>query len=248
MTKFNPGSSLLLKAVVGSQAFGLANEDSDYDYQGIFVVPTTELLSLSPNYQESMKFNNPDTTYHEVGKFCKLALGCNPTVLDLLWVDEYNVRTQLGTDLINLRSNFLSAPRVRGAYFGYANDQFDKLLKDEREHKRAKNARHFLRLLEQGSELYLTGTYFIKLADPAKITSDALRIARGDLNLAEKALLEAEKKFAKTSVLPEKANRDPVNEWLLEVRHAFYTQSSYVQQGYSNRNFAGAMEELKRWP
>jgi predicted nucleotidyltransferase len=248
MTKFTPGSSLLLKGVVGSQAFGLANENSDYDYQGVFVVPTQAFLGLETKVTESYSYKNPDTTYHEVGKFCKLALGCNPTVLDLLWIKDYNLRTELGTQLINLRNNFLSWPRVRGAFFGYANDQFDKLLKDDREEKRAKNARHFLRLLEQGSELYLTGTYDIKLKDPDKIKSTAYKIAQGDLSLAEYALLEAEKKFAKSSVLPEKPNSAPINDWLLRVRHEFYTQPSNVLSEYFDKDIVGTLGEFKNWP
>ena len=238
--KFNPGINLLLKGVVGSQAFGLADENSDKDYQGMFIVPTTELLKIKPNYQTSYNFKNPDTTYHEVGKYCDLALNCNPTVLDLLWINEYNVRTELGTELINLRSNFLSAPRVKGAYFGYANDQKAKLMKDPREHKRAKNARHFLRLLEQGSELYLTGTYSISLKNAEAIKKDALLIAKGNLAIAEEALEEAEANFASASVLPEKPNKDPIESWILRVRHKFYK--------YEDRDLAPAMGQRKTWP
>jgi predicted nucleotidyltransferase len=238
--RFDVGSNLLLKAVVGSQAFGLANENSDYDYQGVFVAPTSEFLGLEMKIQESYNFKNPDTTYHEVGKFCKLALGCNPTVLDLLWIEDYNLRTELGTELINLRNNLLSRPRVRGAYFGYANDQFGKLLADNREEKRAKNARHFLRLLEQGSELFLTGTYSIRLADPERIKSTAYKIAQGDLALAEHAIVEAEKKFAKPSALPELPNKEPIDLWLRKVRHEFYN--------YSNPGPIGPVGQFKVWP
>jgi predicted nucleotidyltransferase len=237
----NPGSSTLLKGVVGSRAFGLANENSDYDYQGIFVAPTEEFLSVFPSVQDSYNYKNPDTTYHEVGKFCKLALGCNPTVLDLLWLDSYNVRTQLGTELINLRNNFLSAPRVRGAYFGYANDQYDKLLKDSRREKRAKNARHFLRLLEHGTNLYLHGTYSVKVKDPEEIIELGYRIADGEIQLAKHNLSIAEIEMSiERSPLPAKPNLEPINEWLLKVRHEFYQ--------YRNQDLANNMEEFKAWP
>jgi uncharacterized protein len=226
--QINPGASLLLKGVVGSTAFGLNHEGSDKDYQGIFVVSTEMLLGLDSKVQESYSFFNPDTTYHEVGKFCRLALGCNPTVLDLLWLNVYNVRTQLGTDLINMRSNLLSAPKVRGAYFGYASDQLGKLLKDERPEKRAKNARHFARLLHQGYQLYSTGTYSIKLEDPQWFF-DFGKTVGYDLNVQEaKDLLSSyEDAFnSEDSALPEKPNKEPLNEWLLEVRHQFYQHSN----------------------
>lgn len=220
--KIDPGANLLLKGVVGSTAFGLNHAGSDEDYQGIFVAPTSMLLGLESKITESYKYSNPDTTYHEAGKFCKLALGSNPTTLELLWLEDYNVRAALGAELINLRSNFLSAPRVRGAYFGYANDQYSKLLKDDRFEKRAKNARHFLRLLQQGAELYLKGDFKVKLHNADDITYYAKLIAQGNLDVANKAIEVASKKFDKPSVLPEKPNTEPINEWLLKVRHEFY--------------------------
>ncbi len=225
-TNFNVGSSLLLKGVVGSQAFGLANENSDYDYQGIFVEPTQNFLGLDNKILESYSFKDPDTTYHEVGKFCRLALGCNPTVLDLLWLEHYNVRTQLGTELINLRNNFLSGPRVRDAYFGYAVSQLGKLNKDDRPEKRAKNARHFARLLHQGWELYSTGTYSVKLQDPDFYFYFGRRVGvEQDYAYAQEFLEHYRESFGTDPVcaLPESPNSKPINEWLLKVRHEFYS-------------------------
>src|SRR3954462_3607747 len=220
----NPGINCLLKGRVGSKAFGLDTENSDDDYQGVFVVPTEMFLGLNTKVQESYSYKNPDTAYHEVGKFCRLALGCNPTVLDLLWLDFYSVRTELGTELINLRNNCLSAPRVRGAYFGYASDQLGKLLKDDRPEKRAKNARHFARLLHQGYQLYSTGTYSVKLEDPQWFF-DFGKTVGYDLNAGEAKQLLATYEDAfnsEVSILPDKPNSDPINEWLLKVRKKFY--------------------------
>lgn len=241
MTKFNPGSNLLLKGVVGSQAFGLAHERSDYDYQGIFVAPTEAFLGLSNTPQESYVFKNPDTTYHEVGKYCRLALKANPTVLDLMWLDNYNVRTQLGTELVNLRNNFLSYPYVRNAYLGYATSQMGKVDKRDDPDKVAKHARHLARLLHQGFELYSTGTYSVKLADPEYFIRLGKEAAKGNVEVVKNFVLSYIVKFGTAeSVLPEKPNTEPVNAWLLKVRHEFYK--------YRHQDFAASMEERKRWP
>lgn len=221
--QINPRANLLLKGVVGSTAFGLNHAGSDKDYQGIFVAPTELFLGLDNKVQESYSYNNPDTTYHEAGKFCRLALGCNPTVLDLLWLEDYSERTVLGNILIELRNNFLSAPRVRSAYFGYANDQYAKLLKDDRFEKRAKNARHFLRLLQQGAELYIKGELKVKLHNSDDIIYYAKLIAQGDLDVANRALEIAAAKFSKPSILPEKPNKEPIDYWLRKVRNEFYS-------------------------
>ena len=36
----------ILKVIVGSQAYGLANKDSDIDYRGVFYVPTEVVVGL----------------------------------------------------------------------------------------------------------------------------------------------------------------------------------------------------------
>jgi len=239
---FNPGSYTLLKGRVGSKAFGLANENSDDDYQGLYVAPTSLFLGLDNRVQESYSYKNPDTTYHEAGKYCRLALGCNPTVLDLLWLEDYNVRTELGTELINLRSNFLSLSRVKGAYLSYANDQFVKLLKDERPEKRAKNARHFLRLLIHGSQIWVSGTYSVKLQDPEYVIDFGRRVGvEQDIQYAQEILANYDKLFKTApSALPDKPNKEPINEWLLKVRHEFYR--------YSDTSPADSLEKFKEWP
>jgi hypothetical protein len=250
--QIKPTDSLLLKGRVGSHAFGLANKDSDEDFQGIFVAPTQAFLGLAEKLQESYSFKNPDTTYHEVGKYCRLALKCNPTVLDLMWLDEYNVRTELGTELINLRSNFLSRKYVKDAYLGYAQSQLGKLNKDPRPEKRSKNARHFLRLLNHGFSLYTTGTYSVRLRNPEEFVDLGNRIGgEGDVDLAKEILGRYENWFKHSlCALPETPNSEPIENWLLKVRHEFYsyTEPSNLQPGYFDRNPSGLVGERKGWP
>lgn len=216
--QINPGASLLLKARVGSQAFGLANEHSDEDFLGIYAAPTIMFHGLA-KVQESFVYKNPDTAYHEVGKYCRLALKCNPTVLDLLWVEDYNVRTQLGTQLVDLRFNFLSASYVKSSYIGYATQQLEKLTKSSK----PKQARHMFRLLHQGYELYSTGKYSVKLADPQKFIEFGEEVSAGNLRLAADTLSLYKEMFKNiTCALPENPNPAPIEEWLLKVRNEFY--------------------------
>ncbi|MGA8113625.1 MAG: nucleotidyltransferase domain-containing protein [Actinocatenispora sp.] len=123
-----PGSAVLLSGVVGSTAYGLAGPHSDIDRLGVFAVPTTALHGLHPP-TESHVTTRPDVTLHEARKWCRLALGGNPTVTELVWLpdDLYETRTPLGDDLIGIRDTFLSAGRVRDAYLGYAAQQFRKI-------------------------------------------------------------------------------------------------------------------------
>lgn len=223
----NPHSNLLLKGKVGSTAFGLATPESDEDYLGVFAVPTVDLHGLG-QIQESYVYKNPDSQYHEVGKYCRLALKCNPTILDLLWLEHYNCRTVLGNELIALRSNFLSSKYVKDAYFGYATQQLVKLKNRNSELARpAKHARHMLRLLHQGFELYSTGTYSVRLEDPAYFRAFGELVGKEkDYNLADAELRHYENLFKKTkSPLPQEPNFRAIEDWLVKVRHEFYQYS-----------------------
>lgn len=147
-----PGT-ILLSGVVGSTAYGLATEDSDTDRLGIFAAPTVAFHGLHKP-QESHVTTHPDATYHEAAKWVRLALGGNPTVTELAWLERYEIRTPLGEELVSIRSALLSAKRIRDAYLGYATQQFRKLenrgdgsFSADTRKRTSKHARHLWRLL-----------------------------------------------------------------------------------------------------
>ncbi len=75
-----------MAGIVGSTAYGLAGPGSDVDRLGMFAVRTETLHGLHPP-TESVVAVNPDRTLHEVRKYARLALGGNPTVSELMWLD-----------------------------------------------------------------------------------------------------------------------------------------------------------------
>lgn len=225
--RVDPRSCTLLKGLVGSTAYGLDHADSDKDYIGMFAVPTVHLLGLdASNLDTAIEFKNPDTKFYEAGHYVRLALKSNPSILELLWLENYSTRTSFGDKLIKIRDAFPSRKLVKAAYLGYATQQHEKLMKDDREEKRAKNARHFVRLLRQGAELYSTGQLVVRLPDPDEVRNLGLAIAQGNLDVARLEMTKAEKKFNSKSALPESANTKLVNEWLLGVRHELYRHSN----------------------
>lgn len=223
----------LLGGVVGSTAYGLAGPDSDEDRLGVYVASFAELASLRPplgRRESSLVSKEPDVTQHEALKFALLALGCNPTVLELLWLERYEVLTHLGGNLVRIRQAFLSQRDVRNAYLGYATQQFHKLevrgdgsFTSTLRKRTAKHARHMLRLLHQGIELYSTGRLTLRLADPERYHSFGTRVASGDLELAKTELRAASDIFDRkrgTSPLPVQPDSGTVEEWLYDVRLA----------------------------
>ncbi|MGR6322371.1 nucleotidyltransferase domain-containing protein [Micromonospora soli] len=217
---------LLLSGIVGSVAYGLAGPGSDVDRIGVFAAPTVAFHGLHPP-RESVVTTEPDLTLHECAKYCRLALSGNPTATELMWLpdDCYETRTEFGERLIEIRRAFLSAPRVRDAYLGYATQQFRKLTtRDSSQGGRrrsAKHARHLARLLHQGRVLYETGVLEIRLADPEWFRTFGERVAGGALAEAEALVAAAERDFDRVrSPLPERPDEETVERWLLDVRAA----------------------------
>lgn len=226
--------NILLSGIVGSVAYGLATPGSDVDRLGFFAYPTEKLLGIHPQ-QDSIVQTAPDVTFHEAGKFLALALKCNPTITELLWLPPglYETRTELGDDLIAIRVSLLSAPLVRNAYLGYATQQFRRLenRSEQGDHsfsadtkkRTAKHARHLLRLLVQGTSLYLDGEFSVHLKDPEMYRRFGDRVAAGDIDLAKNEIGGAEHWFNNNEpALPGKPDYEKAQEWLLRVRREFW--------------------------
>ncbi|MFG2951556.1 nucleotidyltransferase domain-containing protein [Streptomyces adustus] len=226
-------TNILLSGVVGSTAYGLARPGSDVDRLGLFAAPTEDLHGLH-GPKESHVSTAPDRTLHEAAKWCRLALGGNPTVMELVWLPDelYEVRTPLGDELIGIRLSFLSASRIRAAYLGYATQQFRKLqnrsegpLTAEVRRRTAKHARHLKRLCTQGYELYATGRLTITVDDPEGYHRFGEQVA-ADPGTALPLLRRFEEAFEETrSVLPERPDETAADAWLRRVRAQFWANT-----------------------
>lgn len=226
--------NLILSGVVGSTAYGLARPGSDVDRLGVHVAPSATMLGLHRPTERDLSTctHEPDVTVHELGKFLRLCLNGNPSVLELLWLNEYEVETSIGRELRRLRQSLMSRDKVRNAYFGFATQQLRELQRDQvPAHRRAKHARHLVRLLYQVDGLWTTGRLTVRLV-PWQV-DDCHRI--GELAAAGK-LTELEQYVGRTTVrldgteslLPEHADLDLVNDWLLSVRHRLIREEPRV--------------------
>jgi len=224
-----PGT-VILSGIVGSTAYGLSHEGSDIDRLGIFAAPTIAFHGLH-RPAESHVTTAPDATYHEACKAVRLMLSCNPTVTEIAWLpdDLYEVRTPLGEDLIAIRSSLLCARRVKDAFLGYASGQFKRLenrgdgsFSADTRKRTAKHARHLMRLVVQGRELYRTGRLTVRLENPQEFFDFGERVAAGDLDAAKTFLAQAELDFrAIRTPLPERPDEAAAEAWLLRARAEF---------------------------
>ncbi len=184
--------------------------------------PTRRLLGLHPPTQLSrIGRDGADAVYHEVGKAMGLMLSGNPTAYELLWLDGYTAVTDFGRELVALRECFASAPRVRRAYFGYAHAQARDLQRTPHPSatRRAKQARHSMRLLWQGYQLYTTGFLPIRLPDPERFRAFGERAAIEGAEPVRALLAEFETAFdSATAALPDEPDEQPIDDLLQRIR------------------------------
>ena len=232
----NPPPNVLLAGINGSTAYGLATEDSDVDRIGCYAAPTSQFhgLRLPIGRAATWVSTKPDATYHEAGKLASLLLSCNPTVTELLWLNAHEVITPEGEALIAIRGSFLSAKAVRNAYLGYATQQFGRIrnrgdgsFSADTRKRTAKHARHLWRLLQQGSDVHRTG-HLPVLLDPeraGRCRAFGEAVAAGDLDLAAKALANAEAAFDGPGALPARPDQAAAEAWLQDVRRAYWDRA-----------------------
>ena len=232
----NPRGELILGGINGSTAYGLATPESDIDRIGCYVAPTREFHGLHlPTGKKSTWTNKPDQkpdfTYHEAGKLANLLLSCNPTVTELLWLNEYEVQQDAGEMLIDIRNTFLHAKGVRNSYLGYAEQQFTRIrnrgdgsFSSDTRKRTEKHARHMWRLLHQGVELHRTGKLTIKLSEGnveiCRMFGEA--VADNDLEIADDMLAWAELEFDIPGVLPDAPDESVAEQWIQFVRRDYW--------------------------
>jgi uncharacterized protein len=150
--------------VVGSRAYGLDGPDSDTDRRGVFAVPTPLYWGLDdpPTHVDGPA---EEQFSWELRRCCELALAGNPTVLECLWSPLVERVTDVGRELLAVRSAFLST-RVAQTYGRYAQGQL-ALLDDARARTgeiKWKQAMHMVRLLMAGAHVLRTGEVLVDVS------------------------------------------------------------------------------------
>lgn len=215
---------IIMQGLVGSHLYGFATPESDFDYKGVYVAPTEEVLSLKkPKEHIVWSDGDKEGTYYEVEKYLRLAAQANPSILELLFLPWYEVLTPEGGLLISIRSALLST-RVRKTYGGYVHQQIHKLRIHEGDYfeskvrnRYMKHARHIVRLLLQCEQLLTTG-----ILDPVVPESEKdtiYNMGHQSLEFIEKYVEQHICKIDSCdTVLPKEPNYDVINDTLLAIR------------------------------
>ena len=131
--------NLILKVKTGSYLYGTNMSTSDEDYVGIFM-PTEEYvfglkkieeIDLSIVKKDKNNKNTSDSIdckYYEFRKFIKLAMECNPNILEILFTNNENITyiNLYGHILLQNKKLFISK-LVKQKFLGYAFSQKHKM-------------------------------------------------------------------------------------------------------------------------
>jgi uncharacterized protein len=221
----------LLRVIVGSRAHGTATERSDYDYRMVFQAPTKSFFTMNKagdiRVRESVWIEQEeDTTGWELGKFCKLALHCNPTILEVLWAPVVSA-SEVGDRLRGMRQLFLSRDPIKHAFLGYAWNQRKKMLSSPEIAWGPQNwkfAQAYLRVLYQGIQLLQHGTLPVDLSDGHLKILEIIQDCRsGELTAGavinmSRDLEESLHSAHGRSDLRDEPDIDTINAWVQEQR------------------------------
>ena len=139
----------------GSHSYGTATSNSDLDIRGWYYVNSIDdLLGLNNERESQVESSSTDTTFYSFHKFIKLAINCNPNIIELLGVANHHVM-YITHDARYIRDNaemFLSK-RAFVTFAGYATQQLRRLenalARDS--YPQEDKERHILRSLEAES-------------------------------------------------------------------------------------------------
>lgn len=220
------GIDICLLGLQGSRMLGLQQTaDADYDYRGVFVAKNEELLSFNPpkGTIEGGSYGDDEMEYvfHEVEKFFRLAIKCNPSVIHLFFVPKYNIKTDIGDMIVANKDLFINEPCVRSAFGGYALSQMLYLKRNRGDaRRREKHVRHCFRLLETGKELLVTGRIELPIPYAQEVIDLGKKINEpGGLDYIIKLFEEKDAEYKATkSVLPKSSDDFLVNKLLLKIR------------------------------
>jgi len=224
-----PGRIIFAK-VWGSRSHNCHTDNSDWDYAGVYICPTSQILSLHPpedtkkHDSPEKKEDNPDRQFHEVGKFCSLLIKGNPAILEMLFTDRMCLESEEWLRLKKIRDRFLSAEAVH-QYLGYMEGQLKRLIKEQPLHSKGgtyneKWFYHCMRLMSdakriaqrQAPEIWKEGAeraFLLDIRHYKYSKEDAIKFI-GD------AILEVE--ALKPYGIPQLGDEEALNDWLLTLR------------------------------
>jgi predicted nucleotidyltransferase len=212
--------TILLKCLVGSRAHGLHGPDSDYDYRGVHLVPTSDILRFDSKYSPTSWIEGKvDETSYELAHFLQLCTKANPSVLEVLVSHEVIEELPYAQEMRELLPYMYNPANAFDAFAGYSKNQQKKMLENHLD-RRNKYGVAYVRTAFNLVALLKFGTFSLEVTDePLRCHLENIKAnqySNGQiLDVADRYLLRAK------DLLPTVENKqdlNKINEFLLRVR------------------------------
>jgi len=219
---------ICLLGLGGSRGFGINGKNSDYDYYGIFVEPKESFLGMSLPKETidigSSEENQADIVLYELGHFFRLAIKCNPTIINILFFPRYNILTNIGKEIVENRDLFLFQSAILSAYGGFVShkiSQFKRtVITEENKDRIKKDIFYCFLMIDLGIELLETGSVTIPLKNYDKYYE--LSEITDKEELLKRFEYENGRMLSCQSGLPDKVDIDKVNNFLIGLRKKYH--------------------------
>ncbi len=214
---------VILRCVVGSQAFGTARPDSDFDYREAFYYPTSKMLRVGrpalKHAWQSESRTADDEGGHEIAQLLHLCSKGAPNAIEMLFAPFAEDFTDhvLGLQVQTIGKTVLNSKTLAAGAIGYAHNSFRKI-----PDKPGKWKFSMLRVLYQ-AELMLNGG-LSGLHVPAGGWGAICRRALSDDLLAGEVydiadeITERVRIAERNSDFPDESDFTEADEWLLQFR------------------------------
>lgn len=161
----------LAKVLVGSRLHGLHTDTSDYDFRGIHIHSLQDKLSPFKTLKNTNWIEgDEDNTSYELADFCKGAVHGNATYLEVFFSDQITETSAIHREMQENWKKFIDTEKFVAASRGYAHNQWNKFYNFEDvggngQHRTAKFAVAFLRVMWQCEQFLLTGEFKCNLEE-----------------------------------------------------------------------------------
>lgn len=197
----------ILETVIGSRAYGLEREGSDWDRRSIYVLPTEDLLGLR---EPELSRQNGEAI--ELIKFCRLAAAGSPNQIEYLYSKYAKAKCVRGDMLLKNRHWFLSKKMVP-RYIGFLKGNLKRYEGNPKAQVQA------FRLTVTCLNLLRTGSLDIQIQGEDLLTVvDKIRGGFSIVSLLENEWLPQIRELEQTSELPAEPNYDAINKMILFIR------------------------------
>ena len=112
---------ILYRYYRGSQTYGTATPQSDWDEGGVYLEPINQVLGLGLDFQDEIADEKHDKVWYSLKKYMNLLLSSNPNILESLFIDDKFVIYEhpIITEIKKHRQEFVTK-ECFNSFIGYA--------------------------------------------------------------------------------------------------------------------------------